>query len=181
MPARRRNYVFAPSLLLPPITVNAVGAVTWSGSGFPAGLVINPTTGTVAGTPTTPCACSVTLVATDADGHSGSTTFTWTILSFGIATSSLPPITPGVGYGPVQLIAGGATPRATLKWSKGAALPRGLKLLSSGVLFGTASSKLRAGTAIVVLAVTETVITVEGTKRVKTKTIVRATIPLAIA
>jgi hypothetical protein len=180
-PGARRNYVFAPLSAPAPTTVNGVGALTWSGSGFPTGLVISPATGTMSGTPTTPCTCSVTLVATDGSGHSGSTTFLWTILPFGVATTSLPTVTPGAVYGPVRLVAGGVTPSATLKWTKGAALPHGLKLTSAGVLFGTSSVKLQPGTAVVVVGVTETVISLVGTKRVKTKTTVRSTVLVPIA
>ena len=180
-PGNRHNYIFAAVSAAAPSVVNAVGAVTWSGSGLPAGIVLSPTTGALGGTPTTPCTCSVTLVATDTHGHSASTTFAWTILPFGIATASLPQVVPGAIYGPVQLSAGGVSPRATLKWTKGAPLPRGLKLSKAGVISGTASSKLVAGTATVSITVTETVITVVGTRHVKTKTTVRTTIPLPIA
>jgi hypothetical protein len=179
-PGNRHDYVFALVAVPAPTVANAVGAVTWSGSGFPAGMVLNPTTGTFSGTPTAPCSCSVTLVATDAHGHGGSTTFVWAVLPFGIATTSLPRVVPGASYGPVQLSAGGAAPRARVKWTKGAPLPRGIKLTSAGVLLGIASPKLVAGTATVSLVLTEIVITTVGTRHIKTKTIVRATILVPI-
>jgi hypothetical protein len=180
-PGNRHNYVYSVVSVPAPTAVNASGPMSWSGSGLPAGLVLISATGTVSGTPTTPCSCSVTLVVTDTNGHTASTTFTWTILPFGIATTSLPLVVPGAAYGPVQLSAGGVSPRATLKWTKGAPLPRGLKLSKAGVISGTASSKLVAGTATVSLVLTETVITFVGTKRIKTKTTVRATFLLAVA
>jgi hypothetical protein len=180
-PGNRHNYVFAAVSLPAPSVTNAVGSVTWTGSGFPAGIALSPTTGALSGTPTTPCSCSVTLVATDTHGHSASTNFAWTILAFGIATQSLAQVVPGATYGPVPLSAGGVSPGATVKWTKGSPLPRGLKLLKAGELTGIASPRLVAGTASVTLVATETVISFVGTKRVKTKTTVRATFLVSIA
>jgi hypothetical protein len=103
---------------------------------------------------------------------------------FLISTTSLPNATPGTLYGPVTLttqVAGvSASPNVTtLKWKK-VALPKGLKLSSAGVLSGTPSSKLGGGTGPVAVQVTETVTTLNGTKKVKTKTTVQTTIPLTI-
>ncbi len=67
----------------------------------------------------------------------------------------------------------------TFKWKK-VILPKGLKLSSGGVLSGTPSAKLAAGASSVTVQVTETVIALNGKKKVKTKTTVQATIPLTI-
>ena len=67
----------------------------------------------------------------------------------------------------------------TLKWDK-VSLPKGMKLSSKGVLSGTPSKTLAAGPSSVTVKVTETVTTLKGTKKVETKTTVRATIPLTI-
>jgi hypothetical protein len=48
------------------------------------------------------------------------------------------------------------------------------------VLSGTPNTKLAAGPTSVTVQVTETVTTLNGTKKVKTKTTVQATIPLTI-
>jgi hypothetical protein len=101
-------------------------------------------------------------------------------LAFGIATASLPPAIPGSAYGPVSLLSGGSKPGSTLKWTKAAPLPKGLKLLRTGVLIGTPSPKLPAETFGISVKVTQTVISLVGGKRVKTKTTVLATIPLRI-
>lgn len=103
-------------------------------------------------------------------------------VSFGVATTSLPNASPSVPYGPVTLQVGGlgvsASPYVTtLKWKK-VTLPKGLKLSAAGVLSGTPSAK-RAAPSSVTVQVTETVITLNGRKKVKTLTTIRATIPFA--
>ena len=67
-----------------PLTASATdtesGAIlTWSATGLPAGLSIDPSTGTITGTPTTAGIYSPVVTATDGAGYSGTTTFTWTI------------------------------------------------------------------------------------------------------
>ena len=123
-------------------------------------------------------------------------------LSFGIADTTLPDATHGVAYAPVQLqtvLPGTSTIpyTTTLKWGKGTlpppnttgtgvptpttALPKGMKLSKDGVLSGTPSKKLLPGTYDVIVAVTETVSTVNAAgHQVKTKTTVNATIPITI-
>jgi hypothetical protein len=105
-------------------------------------------------------------------------------VNFAIVTPSLPAATPGTAYGPATLqavnLGTSASPYVTtLKWKK-VTLPKGLKLSSTGVLSGTPNRKLIAGPSSVTVQVTETVTTLSGKKKVKTKTTVQATIPLAI-
>ncbi len=109
---------------------------------------------------------------------------TVTVSNFYIFTSSLPTAMPGTAYGPVMLeasnLGASASPHVTtLKWN-GVELPKGLKLSSSGVLSGIPSAKLFPGAYFVVVQATETVTTLNGKKKVKTKTTVQATIPLTI-
>lgn len=99
--------------------------------------------------------------------------------SFQVATTSLAPIIPGHAIDPVTLSVGGETVGATLKWKK-VALPKGLKLSSSGVLSGTPSKKLAAGSASVEVQVTETVVTINGRKKVKTTRSATASIPVQV-
>jgi hypothetical protein len=106
------------------------------------------------------------------------------VLPFRITTTSLPPATPGVAYGPVTLQEAGAGTSTspyvtTFKWQK-VTLPKGLKLSSGGVLSGTPSTKLAAGPGSVTVQVTETVVTLNGKTKVKTKTGIRATVLLTI-
>ena len=58
-----------------------------------------------------------------------------------------------------------------MKWKK-VTLPKGMKLSSAGVLSGKPSTKLAPGTYPVTVTATETVTTLNGTKKVKT--VVRA-------
>ncbi len=114
----------------------------------------------------------------------GEVDITPTISGFSVSTTSLPAAARGVAYGPVTLTVANVDPSAspyvtTLKWKK-VSLPKGLKLSSAGVLSGTPSTKLPAGPNSVTVQVTETVTTLNGKMKVKTKTPVQATIPLTI-
>ncbi|MBE7492088.1 MAG: putative Ig domain-containing protein [Planctomycetes bacterium] len=69
-------------------TVSATGGVpaySWSAVGLPAGLSINPATGTISGTPTTAGTFPVTITVTDSDSpvNTDSQTFNITILPSG--------------------------------------------------------------------------------------------------
>ena len=115
----------------------------------------------------------------------GSCTIGAVEVPFAIYINSIPSATPGNPYGPVTLHAANlgisTSPYVTtLKWKK-LSLPKGLKLSPAGVLSGTSNQKLTAGQSSVTVQATETVITLNGKKKVKTKTTVQATIPLTIA
>jgi hypothetical protein len=60
-------------------TDSANDALTYSATGLPAGLSISSSTGLISGTPTTVQTGTVTVMAKDADGGSGATTFAWTV------------------------------------------------------------------------------------------------------
>ncbi|HEV7207019.1 MAG TPA: Ig domain-containing protein [Jatrophihabitans sp.] len=53
--------------------------LTYSATGLPAGLTINPSSGLISGTPTTAGTSSVTVTAKDTTGASGSTSFSWAV------------------------------------------------------------------------------------------------------
>ncbi len=112
---------------------------------------------------------------------------TWSFgAAFQIVTAALPDATPGSPYAPVQLSAlhvdASAGPYVTtLAWRK-VDLPKGLRLSPTGVLSGTPSRSTVAGPSSVTVQATETVTTLNGKgKAVKSKTAIRATIPLNIA
>ena len=103
---------------------------------------------------------------------------------FAITTSSLPSATPGTPYVPVSLQESGAGTSATgstttFTWTK-VTLPKGLTLSSAGVPSGTPSKRLVAGQSSITVKVTETVITMNGRKKLKTTTTLQKTIPLAV-
>jgi endo-1,4-beta-xylanase len=61
-------------------TDSAAGqTLTYSASGLPTGMSINPSTGVISGTPTVGNTYNVTVTATDSTGASNSVIFTWTI------------------------------------------------------------------------------------------------------
>ncbi len=104
---------------------------------------------------------------------------------FHISTAALPAAARGLPYGPVTLTTvdpGISTSPyvTTLKWGK-ISLLKGLRLSHTAVLSGIPNMHLGAGPGSVTVQVTETVTTLNSRMRpVRTKTTVRATIPLAI-
>jgi hypothetical protein len=60
--------------------------LTYSATGLPAGLSINPSTGLITGTPTAAGTSTVTVTAKDAAGTTGTATFTWTVTTGGGGT-----------------------------------------------------------------------------------------------
>jgi hypothetical protein len=69
-----------------PVQISATatdgGSLTYAATGLPAGLSIDSSTGSISGAPSTPGTYSVQVTATEANGTTGSTAFTWTIDSF---------------------------------------------------------------------------------------------------
>jgi YVTN family beta-propeller protein len=148
---------------------------------------LNASTGTVAQT----IGVGDIPVAVSSDGshlwvaNSGSGTVSDITVAFDITTPNLPSVSPGTPYGPVTLqadnLGASASPyTTTLKWRK-VALPKGLKLSSTGVLSGTPAKRIAPGQSSVTVQVTETVTTVNARNRpVKTKSTAEATMPLYI-
>ena len=58
-------------------------ALTWSATGLPPGLSLEPATGLVSGTPTLAGSYATTVTATDPAGGAGSTGFVWTVAPAG--------------------------------------------------------------------------------------------------
>jgi hypothetical protein len=104
---------------------------SWTASGLPAGLSINASSGAITGTPTTACACSVTVHATDSAGFTGSASFTWTISNTVSVTSpGNQSDVSGTAISPVTVSAHDSSAGATLTYSA-TGLPAGLSINSS--------------------------------------------------
>ena len=140
-----------------PFTVSAAGGTTpytWSATGLPAGLSVDPASGEVSGTPTAAGAPTVTVTATDANSRTGSATFTFTV----VAVLTAPVVTnPGNKSAPVDAAitpftvsaTGGVTP---FTWSA-TGLPAGLSIdPASGVVSGTPTAQ---GATSVTVTVTD--------------------------
>jgi hypothetical protein len=149
---------------------------------LPAGVTLSPT-GLLSGTPTQSGSFPISITASNSAGTSPAQSFTLTVSvpPFGITTAStLPTATPGQPYSGVTFATGGAGPGATFKW-KGSGFPKALKVAKSGALAGTPSTKLVPGTVYhPTVSVTETVITHNGKKKVKTKTVATKVFTLTV-
>lgn len=114
---------------------------TWSVTAgtLPPGLTLDPTTGTIAGTPTASGGGDVTFEVTDAAGKTATATLSVTSVvpaPLAISTTSLPPGTAGTPYSTTLQATGGA---GTDTWSvTSGTLPDGLSLNpTTGAITGT--------------------------------------------
>ena len=80
-PGNQSGTVGAATSLQIAATDTAGGTLSYSATGLPAGLSIDPSTGLISGTPTTTGSSNVTVTASDSTGPSGSTSFTWSVNS----------------------------------------------------------------------------------------------------
>ncbi len=128
-------------------------SLTWSAVGLPAGLSIDPSTGTVSGTPTVAGTSSVTLTATDNAGYSGSASFSWSVTNIVTVTSPGDQHDPsGSAIAPVTTGATDSSPTAVLTYSA-TGLPSGLTIdPSNGTISGTPAS---GGTSSVTVEATD--------------------------
>ncbi len=111
---------------------------SWSETGMPAGLSFNTSTGAFSGTPTTACACSVTITAHDSAGYTGSATFTWNVTNVVAVTPQVTRSnTSGSAITPLTNSATDTQSGATLTWSA-TGLPAGLSIdAGTGTITGT--------------------------------------------
>ncbi len=115
--------------------------VTWTGTP-PAGLTLNPVTGTIQGTPTAAGSPSFTLTATDANGSTAAGSFTMTIApppgALAVISTTLPRGQVGVPYSANLFATGGTPPYNPWAIFTGGALPAGLSLNAvTGAITGT--------------------------------------------
>jgi hypothetical protein len=138
-----------PSITL--IPAGGDGDYTWSVTGMPAGMRLDPNTGVVSGTPTVVASGSATVTLSDGRGDPPSVqSFTLNIVATPtITTASLPAGDIGVPYAVFSTNAGGTTP---LVWSA-SNLPAGLAINSlTGVISGTPTA---VGTKMVSVTLTD--------------------------
>ena len=121
------------------------GAFTWSVSvgSLPAGLAIDPATGIISGTPTTPQDSSFTVQVADGalpvpDLAALALSIHVAPCAFSIPTLSLPAAIRGATYTATLTGCGGKAP---YKFTKVGSLPKGLKLLPTGAITGTPKKK----------------------------------------
>ncbi|MGN6694786.1 MAG: putative Ig domain-containing protein [Aquihabitans sp.] len=122
------------------------GARTWSvaSGSLPAGLSVSGSQ--ITGTPTATGTATFALKVTDAAGRSSQRTFTITVTSFAITTSSLPAGVIDVPYSTTLAAAGGS---GSLTWSlQSGTLPAGLSLSAAGVISGTPTAGATANLTI---------------------------------
>jgi hypothetical protein len=77
-PGNQSMFVYDPAALQMTVT-GGTAPYTWSATGLPSGLSINPSTGLISGTVTRVGTSTVRVTAVDAAGRSGSTQFTWNV------------------------------------------------------------------------------------------------------
>ena len=127
---------------------------SWSATGLPAGVSIDPSTGAITGTPAAACACSVTLTATDSTGRSGTASFTWTVTnSVTVADPGARSDPSGSAITPVSVTATDSSPSATIASFAATGLPAGLSIdPSTGGIAGTPTT---AGVSSVTVTATD--------------------------
>ncbi|MBU5636132.1 Ig domain-containing protein [Geomonas sp. Red69] len=120
--------------------VGGTPSYTWSvvpGTFLPSGILLNPSTGDLTGTPSGPGTSLFTVQVTDGTGAVAKRDLSIVVNpTLSITTSSLPPVTAGATY-QQQLVGSGGTKPYT--WSVSGNLPPGISLTTNGYLSGTAS------------------------------------------
>lgn len=122
-----------------PAVSGGLAPYTWTASGLPAGLSINPANGDIYGTPTSSAATTATLVVTDANGKKASNTYSFTprdaLVVYG---KQFPDPYVGSAYGEGAPAAGGG--KGPYVWSA-SGLPAGLSInTANGVVSGWPSN-----------------------------------------
>ena len=117
--------------------VTSTSTVTYSAGTLPSGLVLNPSTGVLSGTPTSVGTFSITITASAAGYSNGLLTFTLKV-SAPITLTSSATLTAGtVGTAYTSTLSASGTPAPTFTLATGSALPAGLKLATTGAITGT--------------------------------------------
>ena len=142
---------------------------TWSASGLPTGLTIDPGTGVISGTVSTPFSGNITVTVKDSSNPQQSATATLSLVITGpltITTSLLPNGFVGTAYSTPLAGAGGISPYF---WSA-TGLPAGLTMSSGGVISGTPTGP--AGPSSVTITLKDSSVPQKSTPATLTLTIV---------
>jgi hypothetical protein len=132
------------------VAIGGTKPYTWSATGLPSWASLDPSTGTITGTPTTSGSAQVEFTVKDSASPAASAkkTLTFTVEPvLALTTTSLPAAATTVPYSAVLVATGGVTP---YRWSA-SGLPDGLDLSATGAVTGTPAV---AGTSTVTVAVT---------------------------
>jgi len=125
-----------------PVTFTQAGsaaAITWSATGLPTGLTLDPTTGSLAGTPGEPGSFTVVVTATDANGCAVSRSYPLTIScpTITLSPGTLPGATAATAYSQT-VTASSALVGGSYSYSLTGSLPAGLSLnATTGEISGT--------------------------------------------
>ncbi|MFJ5833668.1 M4 family metallopeptidase [Streptomyces sp. NPDC093089] len=103
----------AVSLQVQAVTGNSGAALTYTATGLPAGLTLNPSTGKITGTPTTNGSSGVTLTVKDSTGAQDVVSFSWLVYTPGNCTTTQLLGNPGFESGPTVWKLGGYSPMIT--------------------------------------------------------------------
>lgn len=134
--------------------------LTYNASGLPGGVSIDPATGAISGTPTTPGTFSVAVAATDPSGATGETFFTWTVVA---------PLQVRVHNGAGQMVfLSSSAADATVSGNASVHVSGALDLASSspGVLALSGNAQVTSNEAIETPANPATAVTASGTASV---------------
>lgn len=117
-----------------PFASGGKAPLTWSATGLPAGLVVDPSNGWISGTPTAIGTTTMVLTITDANGRQASRSSQFSVKEALTARSNLPEsLLVGQTVDLRISASGGTAPYSFSGWS----LPRGLSVDSSGHITGT--------------------------------------------
>jgi serine protease len=158
-PANQTSTLNSPITGSPRVTASDSGSgqtLTFSASGLPAGLVIDPTTGIISGTPTAAIYnASVTITATDTTGATGTASFGWTVSNPGGNTVSVAnPVaqsnTLNTPIAALTITASDNQANQTLSYSA-TGLPAGLSInASTGSITGTPTAAGKSSVTVTV-------------------------------
>lgn len=152
-PGAQTSFTGTPVNVPIPGTSTGGATLSYTATGLPAGLSINPSTGVVTGTPTTVGSSSATVSVTSSDGLSGSTSFNWNVFAaaVGVSGPGNQAGTVGVPVAALQIHAAADNGGALTYSATG--LPAGLSIAaSSGLISGTPTT---AGASTVTVKATD--------------------------